>query len=419
MYLARQSYTFPEQDLIYHLIHLYFENSNIIFPILHRPSFEKDLHDGKHTLDCAFGRVVLLVCALGSRFSEDQRVLLPESNSRLSSGWAWFSQIQFEKLIFSASPLYDLQTACLGAIYLLGTSAYHASWNLVGMGLRIAQEIGIHRKKLYSLRPTANDELFKRCFWTLLWIDREIGAVSGRPCAIQEEDFDVDMPIACDDEYWTHPDPDKAFRQPLGRPSRLDAFICQLKLLRILGYSLRTIHASEKAKCHFGLIGDDWERRTVADFDRVLNEWVDCVPNYLRWDPTREDDVLFFQSAHLFTQFYDLQILIHRPFISPRRTSPHHFSSVAVCVNAARACSRIVSRAQERWSGRMMPFFQRPVYMAVMVLLLGIWNAKQSILSFDVEKEMSSINKCIHYLRTVEEVWHVAGRIQYANASLP
>jgi hypothetical protein len=48
--------------------------------------------------DFYFGRVVLLVCALGSRYSDDERVLVGEGkNGRqegdtLTAGFAWFSQ---------------------------------------------------------------------------------------------------------------------------------------------------------------------------------------------------------------------------------------------------------------------------------------------------------------------------------------
>ena len=83
----------------------------------------------------------------------------------------------------------------------------------------------------------------------------------GRPCAIQDEEcvdthhtytkfyttthvffsFDVDLPIDCDDEYWEHPDPEKRWKQPTGKPSLVAAFLCFLKLYQVLAFSLRTI----------------------------------------------------------------------------------------------------------------------------------------------------------------------------------
>lgn len=53
--------------------------------------------------------------------------------------------------------------------------------------------------------------------------------------------FDLDLPIDCDDEYWEHPDPEKRWKQPPGKPSLVAAFLCYLKLNQVLAFSLRTI----------------------------------------------------------------------------------------------------------------------------------------------------------------------------------
>lgn len=103
-------YTFPDPDLLIMLVDLYFENINIFLPLLHRPTFERSIHQGLHFRDEKFGANVLLVCANGSRFSDDPRVLLDGEKSRHSSGWKWFDQVQMVKKSFLAPPqLYDLQ----------------------------------------------------------------------------------------------------------------------------------------------------------------------------------------------------------------------------------------------------------------------------------------------------------------------
>lgn len=89
---------------------LYFENINLYFPLLHRPSFTRFINEGLHLRDELFGANVLLVCATGSRFSNDPRVLLDGESSRHSSGWKWFDQVQIAKKGFLNPPtLYDLQ----------------------------------------------------------------------------------------------------------------------------------------------------------------------------------------------------------------------------------------------------------------------------------------------------------------------
>jgi hypothetical protein len=180
------AYDFPEPDLLSLLVDAYFDNVNNLLPILHRPTFEKELRIGMHLHQEAFGAVVLLVCANGARFVTDRRVLLDmdDPDSWLSAGWKWFSQVGIaKKSMISTHRLHDLQIYCvshtlpqnvlwmahkllkLGCVYLMSAARTSVCYNLVGIGLRLAQEIGAHKRAVYHDTPTVEDELFKRAFW--------------------------------------------------------------------------------------------------------------------------------------------------------------------------------------------------------------------------------------------------------------
>jgi hypothetical protein len=58
----------------------------------------------------------------------------------------------------------------------------------MGTGIRIAQEIGIHRRKVYSGPPNVYDEQWKRAFWMLVVLDRCTSWFLGRPGAIRDEE---------------------------------------------------------------------------------------------------------------------------------------------------------------------------------------------------------------------------------------
>ena len=64
--------------------------------------------------------------------------------------------------------------------------------------------------------------------------------------------FDLDLPAECDDEYWSPQNPEDAFKQPQGKPSKLSYFIAYLKLSQILAFALRTI-VSSATSCHVGI----------------------------------------------------------------------------------------------------------------------------------------------------------------------
>lgn len=66
---------FPAQDLANKLIDLYFRHSNLIFPLLHLPTFIRQWKDQLHHRNIWFTGVCLLVFAIGSRWCNDERTL--------------------------------------------------------------------------------------------------------------------------------------------------------------------------------------------------------------------------------------------------------------------------------------------------------------------------------------------------------
>ena len=109
-------YTFPPSDLLDSLINHYFSSVNTFLPVLHRPSFERSVALQLHHTDDDFGAIVLLVCALGARYSNDVRVKPDGIDDWQSSGWGWYNQVEAYRRTYynTGSPtLYDLQFYCV------------------------------------------------------------------------------------------------------------------------------------------------------------------------------------------------------------------------------------------------------------------------------------------------------------------
>ena len=111
---------FPEPDLLRSLSDIYFHEFNIYMPLLHEPTYYQNLKANLHHQDVSFGSVVLLVCAIGARYSDDPRVFLDGDLGKRgpymhSAGWKWWMQVQQIKCLFSLAPprLYDLQVICV------------------------------------------------------------------------------------------------------------------------------------------------------------------------------------------------------------------------------------------------------------------------------------------------------------------
>lgn len=120
--LARPQLVFPDEDLLIVLVDLYFEQCNIVFPLLHRPSMKRNIAEGLHYEDDGFATVLLVVCAMGSRLTDDPRVFL-DPKTPLSAGWKWFSQVQVvRKSLFQSPTLHDVQTYCVSIFSFLAAN---------------------------------------------------------------------------------------------------------------------------------------------------------------------------------------------------------------------------------------------------------------------------------------------------------
>ncbi|KAF8992799.1 fungal-specific transcription factor domain-containing protein [Cyathus striatus] len=391
-------YTFPSLDLIAKLTDAYFEHVNLFYPLLHRPTFKRAIENNLHLNDDGFASVLLLVCAVGARHTDevDKRTLSDGFDSPYSAGWKWYNQVQVVKpSLLDPTSLYDLQVYCLAVGFLTGCSAPQTVWLLSGLGIRLAQDVGIHRRRVPRDKLTFEDELWKRAFWVLIAVDRVISMGIGRPCALYDDLFDLDMPIECDDEYWDYPDPAQRFKQPEGVPSTVTAFNLHLRMTKIMAFAMRTIYTI-KTK-FWELILQEWEQHIVSEIDSALNNWKSSLPDYLRWDPNRTDDRFFRLSGALITVYYYVQILVHRPYIRLGVTGRH----------AARSCSFLLEQQRRRFTV-MYPYLQISSLTVVIVLLLNIWGAKQNGVAID-PKAMQQVEMCMSVIRKAEERWYSAG----------
>ncbi|KIP10237.1 hypothetical protein PHLGIDRAFT_115686 [Phlebiopsis gigantea 11061_1 CR5-6] len=477
------SHVFPHAALLRTLVASYFDIQNTYVPVLHRPTFERAIREGRHRREEDFGNVVLLVCALGSRWCTDRTVLLgvgddqgrftaqersahapgnggggastvrppemgPESvqddywregeddEEWHSAGWKWFKQVHFGKKALYAPPsVHSLQALCLASMYLRGSSSPEAARWITGVGLRLAQDMGAHRKKSYRPVPTIEEELMKKAWWSLLWLDWAISPALGRPAGIQHEDFDLDLLVECDDEYWEPTDPHgAAFVQPPGKPAAVTFFNHMLSLNQIQAYALRTIYSTSKSRTILGFTGPQWEERIVTELDSALNNWLDGLPDHLKWDPRNPNTTFLSQSAVLYCAYYSLQITIHRPFIASERgaattrfppgsTTPSRFPSLSICTQAARSCVHVSETLCRRLghgthaSLGVLHHNMIPLFTAGIVLMLNMWAGadaqKQRGQRNTVKemKEMSDVHRAMDMLKVMEVRWHTAGRL--------
>ncbi|KAJ7747275.1 fungal-specific transcription factor domain-containing protein [Mycena metata] len=404
------TYVYPDPDLLTSLVDLYFKEVNAYWPLLHRPTFERKLANNLHLYNHKFGATVLLVCSLGARHSDDRRIYLEGAHIH-TAGWKWGRQVRVvPEHLMGRCDLYELQTMALSTIYFFAISPTTLAWNYVGLALRRAQDVGAHRRRTGA--PTAEGEEWKRVFWVLLCIDWIFGATSGRPLAIHVEDFDQDLPIDCDDEYW-----DPGFTQPKDKPSSMSYFICFVKLLEIQSTIVTNLYSPRRPKNIHGQLSPPTDAECIMAFDSTLNSWLGQLPEHLRWDPDRRNRLHLTQSGVLQAVFSETQILVHRPYIPPfqrasdgiHRSQSATVPSLALCTNAARSCIHVLETHIRRGippNFTMLP----PVFSAAVIILLNAWINGNPNFANTPSKELDQVYTCLRFLEEAEKRYLAAGR---------
>lgn len=111
------SYRFPNPAHVPRLVDSYFKNSNLYLPLLHRPTFEAQLAEGRHRHDSGFAGVFMMVCAIGARHINDPCFQLEGESHQASAGWQWFTQVQMgRKSLWAIPRLEDIQGLAVSSL---------------------------------------------------------------------------------------------------------------------------------------------------------------------------------------------------------------------------------------------------------------------------------------------------------------
>jgi hypothetical protein len=104
----------------------------------------------------------------------------------------------------------------------------------------------------------------------LILTDRVTSSVYGRPLLIKDESFDLDLPLEISDDYWELHADERSQRSLTPTVSLYSFFGWHMRLLLILGISVRTIYSINRSRLLMGFVGADWEQQITNKLDQLL-----------------------------------------------------------------------------------------------------------------------------------------------------
>ncbi|KAF7304544.1 Fungal-trans domain-containing protein [Mycena chlorophos] len=351
--------SFPAPALLNALTRLYFTRTHTILPLFNRNTFERSLSSSHHNTNLSFGRIVLLVCALGATYLPEPYYTKDTRLSLASGFWKAYRDLK-ERFPTRQPSLYDVQTRCLSVTFLNLVDNPRSVWLHCGEALRLSFDIGGHRKKAAFHDLESEQELQNRAFWILLFIDATLCGSLGRPALLDPVDMDCDVPPDFSD----------------ATPGYLNA---SMALYRFLNVTLRVLYPVNRVSA---LTGIEDARRFIDPLEAGLDVWFRDLPPSLRWAPGTDPDTRLHapldQAATLHCLYYYTRIMVHRRYLPAVAKSsgvePDLRHAIARCTAAARECIRVAVKHNELRPDVPLLFSREPLYTSALVLLLCLWD---------------------------------------------
>ncbi|CAG8529255.1 1307_t:CDS:2 [Cetraspora pellucida] len=333
----------PPKELRDQLLDIYWRECHSYMPFINKEEFMEKYND----LENNQSLIILLYAmfAITAKHHQGPAVYKnPDDPSTVGEEYIERAK-ELLKDEFDNPTITNVQALVLLAGNLQG-SKNPSSWLYVGIAIRLAQDMGLHRDSSKWNLDARQTEIRRRVWWSCVMIDRLSSAQLGRPLAINEAEFDVDLPT----------------NGLLPDDPTSNAWIEALKIILILGRVLSHVYGI-KAQQNI----NNNNQCLLPSLHAALNEWKEKLPKELQYDysnltfdgPINRKKLL----AHLL--FYTVQILLHRPHIRcPKsKTPPSTIPSLTICTKAANHIIHILhrlvkeGRLQQSWSYMVYPFF--------------------------------------------------------------
>ncbi|KAL9624405.1 MAG: hypothetical protein Q9160_001367 [Pyrenula sp. 1 TL-2023] len=283
------------------------------------------------------------------------------------------------------------------------------TWHWMGVGLSLAQTIGLHRDPTRSKMGRKRQGLWKRVWWSCYMRDRLIALGMRRPLRIKDEDCDVPM-LTLEDFNLGQMPPDAI--QILGESSPLhdSDFVQQLAVMCIEKAKFHKLGGSKETTMMLVPKKSEFDADEVMACDRELEEWVTRLPEScsrsVALSFSSADDILVVHRGLLKMVYLATSSALHRPQVLPSSPLPalppelEELSRKKVR-DAAREITEVAQQLHSLNLTRYLPTTAVTVLLpAIIIHLLDIKSVDPSIRATSLQR-FSSCMKILHQLRDI------------------
>ncbi|KAK7208207.1 fungal-specific transcription factor domain-containing protein [Myxozyma melibiosi] len=337
----------PSKEVADTYINAVYDQAFIITHFAHRPSFTRRVEelyatdpDDYTPTQISFLPLVYCYLAVGVLFGRDTRDPSSDEMIDFSEGYMYFVAARNMMDITDARDTDAIQAVGLMVVFLQTTARLSTCYSYIGVALRAALRLGLHRKVSYRFNPI-EAEVRKRLFWAIYKMDIHISAMLGLPRCISEDEIDQEQPLEIDDEYITET---KILPHPVGTMAKQTVGNQHTKLMAILTRIVEDVYPVKfrSAAAQEGRPANSVSYAKVVELENDLQTWLDALPMELR--PGVEPPPQWLQANRLLNMaFCYVKIILYRPFIHyvgqkyrSSMTDQRPYACAANCISTAR-----------------------------------------------------------------------------------
>ncbi|KAK9324207.1 fungal-specific transcription factor domain-containing protein [Lipomyces orientalis] len=335
----------PTKDVAMHLINAVWDQACVVLRFGHRPTLQRRLDelyatdpDDYTPAQISFLPLVYCYLAVGVLFTQDMQ---DEEHKDVGEGYKYFVAARKMIDITEARDTDAIQAVILMIMFLQSTARLSTCYSYIGIALRAALRLGLHRKVAYNFSPV-EAEVRKRVFWSIRKMDIHISAMLGLPRCIDENDIDQEQPLEIDDEYITETG---ILPHPLGVVTQPLVANVHTRLMAILSHIVEDIYPIKPRTpvAQPGMTAVNCVSYVkVAELENDLQHWLDSLPFELR--PGIDPPKKWYKANRLLNMsFCYVKIILYRPFIhyvgqkyKAKMTNERPFACAANCISTAR-----------------------------------------------------------------------------------
>ncbi|KNG86003.1 hypothetical protein ANOM_005787 [Aspergillus nomiae NRRL 13137] len=301
-----------------------------------------------------------IVYAIGATFLQ-----LSERYSYIPPERFYMTALQQASAMCEARSIENIKAMTLLVVYHLRSASSQGVWYMIGLAMRTAIDLGLHRKANEVNLDPFTTQLRRRLFWTVYYLERVVSMSLGRPFSIADRNIDLPLPLDVDDDVR-----DSAILTappPTDRPTTMTFALYLIKVRQIdskvqhkIYRADRPLHALRSKMDRLFLELEEWKQSALLRFS----------------GPDLDYPMLHYNRA--------LRLLI-QPFLpSLPLTDPYYH----ICLRAAGDICQTHKRLHQTLEYGHSFLAVQTVFMAGITLLYALWTHTSEVWSVQMSNDI-------------------------------